>query len=80
MAFNYTPQEVAYLSNEEIANTCHFILQRHKLPLHYQNLAILAALELNKETTKSFESKVLRALNTHPHYFHRVRPGVYQSK
>ena len=78
----------AYKSNEEIANVAHDILTRHGIPVHYQTLSMMVARELDKDIdlwqrtpqTISFEAKVLRALNTHPHYFKRLKPGVYTTQ
>lgn len=75
----------AYKSNEEIANVAHDILTRHGIPVHYQLLSRMVARELDKDFDpwdntpqgKSWDAKVLRALNTHPHYFKRLEPGVY---
>ena len=70
----------AYKSNEEIANAAHAVLTRHKLPLHYQYIARLVAIELEKEpdmVNRSWESKVLIALNTHPMWFIITKSGVY---
>lgn len=75
----------AYKSNEEIANMAHDAMSRMGVPMHYQFIAKLVANDMDKELdqlvrtpeTISFEAKVLRALNTHPMWFKRIKPGVY---
>lgn len=76
---------VAYRSNEEIANCAHDVLTRMDIPMHYQTLSRIIARDMDKDLDLwqrtpegiSFEAKVLRALNTHPMWFKRVKPGVY---